>query len=187
MMKQAPAPRIAVLNKIDLVKKPALLPRIQELASLAIFDEIVPVSAVSGDGLDRLLPLILRYLPEGDDLYPAGIVTMTEPDVRYAETIREKFLVRTRDEIPFGLGVVVERVGRDEAKGLTVVVATIVVDRESHKKIVLGAGGQLIKDAGTAARLELEKVFGDRFYLDLTVAAHPGWREDPRFLSRLTS
>ena len=188
LIARAPAPRVAVLNKIDLLKrKEELLPRLAELGSLGIFDEIVPVSALTGEGTDRLVPLLLRLLPEGDDLFPPDTVTTTEEKVRWAEVVREKFLERVRDEIPFGLGVVVESTRRDEAKGLTVVSATVVVDRDSHKAIVLGAGGRMIEEAGTAARLELEKTFGGRFFLELHVVARPGWREDSRFIGELTS
>ena len=188
LIARAPAPRVAVLNKIDLLKrKEDLLPRMAELGSLGIFDEIIPISALTGEGTDRLVPLLLRLLPEGDDLFPPDTVTTTEEKVRWAEVVREKFLERVRDEIPYGLGVVVESTRRDEAKGLTVVSATVVVDRDSHKAIVLGAGGRMIKEAGTAARLELEKTFGGRFFLELHVVARPGWREDSRFIGELTS
>ena len=157
------------------------------LAATGLFDEIVPVSALSGDGLAELPELILKYLPEGDDLYPAETVTTSDEKTRVAELIREKFLERTREEIPYGLGVVVEEWKVDEVKNLTLVTATLVVDKENHKRIVIGLGGQLIRDAGTAARLEIEKTFGKRFFLDLHVVARPGWREDPRFLGTLSS
>ncbi len=183
----APGPRIAVLNKIDCVPKPSLLPRLAALWETGLFEEIVPVSALTGDGVGELPALILAQLPEGDELYPAETVTTTDLKTRYAEVIREKFLERTREEIPYGLGVVVEDLGRDEAKNMTIVMATVVVDRESHRRIVVGTGGRLLRDSGTAARLDLERTFGGRFFLELTVAARPGWREDPRFIAALTS
>jgi len=133
------------------------------------------------------VPVLRRHLPEGEDLFPASTVTNSDTKTRAAELIREKFLERTREEIPYGLGVFVEEIRRDEAKDLTVIKATVVVDRDSHKGIVLGAGGRLLREAGTAARLELERSLGGRFYLELLVAARPGWREDPRFLDTLTS
>jgi GTP-binding protein Era len=188
LVTRAPAPRVVVLNKIDLLKrKDDLLPRMAELGALGVFEAILPISAQTGEGLDRLLPVLLGLLPEGDDLYPPDTLTTTEDRVRWAEIVREKFLERVREEIPYGLGVVVEMSRRDEAKGLTVVTATVVVDKENHKGIVLGAGGRMIRDAGTAARLELEKTFGGRFFLELNVAARPGWREDSRFIHELTS
>jgi GTP-binding protein Era len=181
------APRVALLNKIDRVEKRVLLPRMAELGALGIFDEIVPVSALRGDGLVELIPVLYRHLPEGDELFPEGTLTTTTDAVRFAEVIREKFLERTREEIPYGLGVVIDEIGRDDAKNLTVVMATVVVDKDNHRRIVLGTGGRMIRDSGTAARLELEKTFGGRFFLDLNVKARPGWREDPTFLSTLTS
>ena len=187
LVAKAKPPRLAVLNKVDLVAKPKLLPRMAALAAAGLFDEIVPVSALTGDGLDRLPALLLSKLPEGDDLYPAGTLTTSDEKTRVAELIREKFLERTREEIPYGLGVVVEEWAHDEAKNLTRVKAILVVDKENHKRIVIGLGGQLIRDAGTAARLEVEKTFGRRFFLDLHVVARPGWREDPRFLGTLSS
>jgi len=185
---RAPRPNVVLLNKIDLVAvKSSLLPRMAALAGTGAFEEIVPVSALTGDGLETLPELLLRYLPEGDELFPVETVTTTDLKTRYAETIREKFLERTREEIPYGLGVVIDEVGRDEAKNMTIVMATVVVDRENHRRIVLGTGGRLLRDSGTAARLDLERAFGGRFFLDLTVAARPGWREDARFLAGLTS
>ena len=187
LLARAEGPRVAVLNKIDQVGRAALLPRLAAIAEAGIFDDIVPVSALTGEGLDLLLPVLRRHLPEGDDLFPAATVTNSDTKTRAAELIREKFLERTREEIPYGLGVFVEEITRDEAKDLTVIKATVVVDRDSHKGIVLGAGGRLLREAGTAARLELEQSLGGRFYLELLVAARPGWREDPRFLDTLTS
>jgi GTP-binding protein Era len=187
LVKSAPAPRVCALNKIDLVARKTILPRLAALGAAGIFDEIVPVSALTGEGMDVLLAAVRKHLPEGDALFPGGIVTTSDAKTRIAETIREKFLERTREEIPYGLGVLVEEVRREEAKNLTVVKATVVVDRDGHKGIVLGKGGRLLKEAGTAARLDLERSLGGRFFLDLVVAARPGWREDPRFLATLTS
>jgi GTP-binding protein Era len=187
LLARAEGPRVAVLNKIDQVGRAALLPRLAAIAQAGIFEDIVPVSALTGEGLDILLPVLRRHLPEGENLFPATSVTNSDTKTRAAELIREKFLERTREEIPYGLGVFVEEIRRDEAKDLTVIKATVVVDRDSHKGIVLGAGGSLLREAGTAARLELERALGGRFYLELLVAARPGWREDPRFLDTLTS
>ena len=115
LLGRAPAPRIAVLNKIDLVAKSRLLPRMAALGDAAIFDEILPASALTGEGLDALLPALRRHLPEGGALFPAGVVTTADATTRIAETIREKFLERTREEIPYGLGILVESVRREEA------------------------------------------------------------------------
>ncbi|MFI5180592.1 MAG: GTPase Era [Thermoanaerobaculia bacterium] len=188
LLAKGPRPNIVLLNKIDgILEKSALLPRMASLAAAGAFEEIVPISALTGEGLEELPGLFLRYLPEGDDLYPSETLTTTDERTRWAEIIREKFLERAREEIPYGLGVVVDEVGRDEAKNLTVVMATVVVDKESHRRIVIGAGGRVLRDSGAAARRELEQTFGGRFFLDLTVAARPGWREDARFVASLTS
>ena len=188
LLVKGPRPNIVLLNKIDgLAAKTELLPRMASLAATGAFEEIVPISALTGEGLAELPALFLRYLPEGDDLYPPETLTTTDERTRWAEIIREKFLERAREEIPYGLGVVVDDVGRDEAKNLTVVMATVVVDKESHRRIVIGAGGRALRDSGAAARRELELTFGGRFFLDLTVAARPGWREDARFVASLTS
>jgi GTP-binding protein Era len=188
LLARGPRPNLVLLNKIDRVPvKTALLPRMASAAATGAFEEIVPVSALTGEGLDTLPAILFRYLPEGDELFPVETLTTTDERTRWAEIIREKFLERTREEIPYGLGVVIDDVGRDEAKNMTVVMATIVVDKDGHRRIVLGAGGRLLRDCGTAARLELERTFGGRFFLDLTVAARPGWREDARFVAALTS
>lgn len=182
-----PKPRIAVLNKVDLIEKNLLLPRLAALSERKIFDELVPISALTQENLALLRDLLFKYLPEGDELYPAGTLTTSPEVARAAEIIREKFLHRTREEIPYGLGVVIEEMAPRPGKDITVIRAEVVVDRESHKKIVLGRGGRLIKECGVEARTELEATFGRRFYLELVVTARPGWREDPRFLSQLTS
>ena len=188
LLARGPRPNAVLLNKIDRVPvKTALLPRMAALAETGAFEEIVPVSALTGEGLEALPAILLRHLPEGDELFPLETLTTTDERTRWAEIIREKFLERTREEIPYGLGVVIDDVGRDDAKNMTVVMATVVVDKEGHRRIVLGAGGRLLRDSGTAARLELEQTFGGRFFLDLTVAARPGWREDARFVAALTS
>lgn len=188
LLARGPRPNAVLLNKIDRVPvKTALLPRMAALAETGAFEEIVPVSALTGEGLDALPAVLHRYLPEGDELFPLETLTTTDERTRWAEIIREKFLERTREEIPYGLGVVIDDVGRDEAKNMTIVMATVVVDKEGHRRIVLGTGGRLLRDSGTAARLELEQTFGGRFFLDLTVAARPGWREDARFVAALTS
>ncbi len=106
------------------------------------------MSALTGEGLDALVSALRRHLPEGEDLFPGKTVTTADPRTRAAELIREKFLERTREEIPYGLGVLVEEWKRDEAKDLTVVKATVVVDRDGHKGIVLGAGGRLLQGSG---------------------------------------
>jgi GTP-binding protein Era len=177
--------RVAVLNKIDLLKKNKLLPLIQQYSEAGLFDEIVPVSAASGDGVDQLLEVFFNSLPPGEPQYPREDFT-TQPERFFAaEIVREKLLRHTTDELPYTTAVAVERWEEEEAKNLIKIYATIVVERETQKPIVIGKGGEMIKRIGTEARQELETILGAKVYLDLHVAVHDRWREDERFLGEL--
>jgi len=178
---------ILALNKIDLLPKERLLPMIAAFAARGLFQEIVPVSAKTGDGVERLVDVLVARLPEGEASYPEDYLTATPESEWIAEVIREKLLERTREELPFVSAVVVEAVREDDAKGLTVVTASIVVEREGQKGIVVGKGGAMIRDIGTAAREELEAETGRRFFLDLTVRVREDWRDDEGFLSRIVN
>jgi GTP-binding protein Era len=187
LVERSGKPAILALNKVDLVAKPALLPLIAEFSAKASFREIVPISAKTGDGVDRLADLLVAALPEGEAAYPEDFLTSTPETEWIGEVVREKLLERTRDELPFASAVVVESVREDEQKNLTVVTASIVVEREGQKGIVVGKGGAMIRGIGTAAREELEAQTGRRFYLDLNVKVRADWRDDEKFLSRLVS
>ena len=175
-----------VLNKIDLMKKSRLLPIIDRLRTKAEFSEIVPVSATTGDNVDRLERAIVEHLPEGEALYPPDYLT-DQPERFFAgEIVREKLLQFTHAEIPFSSAVAVDRFEEPEGeRGLLKLFCTIVVDRESHKPIVLGRGGEMIKRIGSAARADLERFFGTRVFLDLHVRVRSDWREDERVLNDL--
>jgi GTP-binding protein Era len=149
------------------------------------FAEIVPVSARTRDNVDRLLEILGRHLPEGDAAYPDDFLTATPEREWIGEVIREKLLDRTRDELPFAHAVVVESVRPGEGRDITVVTASIVVEREGQKGIIVGKGGTMIRDIGKAAREELEGELGRKLYLELTVRVQPDWRNDERFLARL--
>ena len=185
LIRRAEAPAVVALNKIDLVRKERLLPRIARLAEIYPFLEIVPVSAAKGDGVERLLEAVTLHLPEGESAYPEDFLTATPESEWAGEVIREKLLQRTRQELPFASAVVVESVRQDDARNLTVVTASIVVEKDSQKAIVIGRGGSMIRDIGQAARQELEVEFDRRFYLDLRVDVRADWRDDERFLSRI--
>jgi GTPase len=185
LLDRAQKPTILALNKVDLVAKPALLPLMAEFASRFPFLEIVPISAKTGDGVERLGDLLAGALPEGEAAYPPDFLTATPESEWMGEVVREKLLERTRDELPFASAVVVESVREDEAKNLTVVTASIVVEKEGQKGIIVGKGGTMIRDIGTAARAELEAQSGRRYFLDLNVKVRADWREDERFLSRM--
>jgi GTPase len=191
LVKGAKPPVFLVLNKIDLIRKAALLPMIERFRREADFEEIVPVSAATGDNVDRLERAIIDRLPEGEPIYPEDYLTDQPERVLAAEIVREKLLQFTHAEIPFSSAVVVDRFeepGPEEsgtAKPLLRLYCTIMVDRESHKPIVVGRGGEMVKRIGTAAREELERFFGARVYLDVHVRVNSEWREDDRALERL--
>jgi len=177
--------RIAILNKIDLLKKQKLLPMIQKYHETGLFDEIVPVSATTGDGVDHLLEVLFAKMPEGEPRYSREDYT-TQPERFFAaEVVREKLLQHTGDELPYTTAVAVERWEDDEEKNLIKIYATIVVERESQKPIVIGKHAEMVKRIGTEARMDLESILGAKVFLDLHVAVHERWREDERFISEL--
>jgi GTPase len=181
---QANAPVFLILNKIDLGRKSKLLPIIQQYSRLANFAEIVPVSAATGDNVDRLERAIIDRLPEGEPLYPPDYLTDRPERFFAAEIVREKLLHFTHAEIPFATAVLIDRFEEPEkAKGVRKLYCTIVVDRQSQKPIVVGRGGEMIKKIGVAAREDLEKFFDTRVFLDLHVRVKSEWREDDRVLN----
>ena len=184
LLKHAPAPVFLILNKIDLIKKVRLLPIMQQYSEMASFAEIVPVSAGTGDNVDRLERLILDRLSEGEALYPPDYLTDQPERFFAAEIVREKLLQLTHAEIPFSSAVVIDRFEEPEsAKGILKLYCTIVVERESQKPIVVGRGGDMIKRIGTAAREDLEKFFDTKVFLDLHVRVKSEWREDEGVLN----
>jgi len=188
LARKANVPVVLAVNKIDLLKKERLMALLAVLAAdpaYRDYAEIVPVSALTGDNVDRLLEVLARRLPEGEAAYPEDFLTATPERDWIGEVIREKLLERTRDELPFAHAVVVESIRPGEGKDITVVTASIVVEREGQKGILVGRGGTMIRDIGKAAREELESELGRKLYLELTVRVQPDWRNDERFLSRL--
>ena len=190
LAKSATAPVFLILNKIDLIRKSRLLPVIDGYSRMAQFAEIVPVSAATGDNVDRLERVIIDRLPEGERLYPEDYLTDQPERFFAAEIVREKLLQFTHAEIPFSSAVIVDRFeevpeGTDATKAVLGLYCSIVVDRESQKPIVIGRGGDMIKRIGTAAREELERFFGTRVFLDLHVRVKSLWREDERILGEI--
>jgi GTP-binding protein Era len=181
------APAVLALNKIDRMRKPALLPLLADYAAMASFRALVPVSALHGDGVEDLLGEIEALLPEGGALYPEGDPSPGPLADKIAEQIREPALAMTREEIPHALAVVVDEVRTSGSGGLTVVTASLVVEREGQKGILVGKGGAMIRAIGSAARRACEQRFGGRFYLDLSVRTRGAWREDERFLSQIVN
>ena len=185
LLARGTAPTVLALNKIDRVSKPALLPLIEQWSRLARFEDLVPVSALTGENEQALVEALFRHLPEGEALYPDDYLT-DQPERAYvAEIVREKVLRHTRDELPFTSAVLVDRFEEAGTRGLLRLFCTILVERESQKPIVIGRGGAMIKRIGTEAREELERFFGAKVYLDLRVKTRAGWREDPRMLDEI--
>ena len=177
-------PVVLVLNKIDLVKEKArLLPLLDGYRALHDFAEYLPVSATRGHGLDALRQAIIAHLPEGPLYFPEDHVTDQPERFLAAELVREKVLQATRQEVPHSVSVTVDV--WEETPRLTRVYATIRVEREGQRRIVIGAGGAMLKRVGTLARQEMEKIFGVKIFLDLHVRIQPGWREKAAFLDAL--
>ena len=178
-------PVFLLLNKIDLIKKENLLPLIDTYQSLYSFAEIIPVSALKGDNLDRLRDKILEYLPPGDPYFPPDQFTDQSERLIVAELIREKILSHTREELPYSTTVMVDSFKTDEEKKLIRISAIIYVDKKSQKGIIIGKDGSLLKRIGTQARQDIERILNSRVFLQLWVKVKKGWRQDERFLERL--
>lgn len=185
LLGKANLPVVLILNKIDRLSKPKLLPMIAQAAAEFAFAEIVPVSALDGTNVDRLERVLLARLPEGDPLYPQDYFTDQPERFFVAEIVREKVLQFTRDELPFSTAVVVDRFEEPDEKGLMRLYCSILVERESQKAILVGRAGAMIKRIGTAARVDLERFFQARVYLDLHVKVRSEWREDDHVLDEL--
>jgi GTP-binding protein Era len=184
LIRKAKAPAIAVFNKIDAVKpKSLLLPLIDQYSRWHEFAEYLPVSALAGDGLDDLRQAIVSRLPEGPAWFPPDHLTDQPERFLAAEIIREKVLHLTRQEVPHSVAVLIDE-WKEEPRLLRIL-ATIHVERPGQKAIVIGARGSRLKEAGAAARLELEAVFGRKVYLELFVKVSENWRENERFLREL--
>jgi len=185
LLERVETPKVVVLNKIDLINKGRLLPRMELYAERGVFTEIVPVSALTGDGCDVLLDVLWRLLPEGPPLYDPELLTVHPQRYLAAERIREKVLAHTYEELPFSTAVLVEGWEEEPERDLVRIYATILVEKESQKRILIGHRGQMVKTIGTEARLDLEEFLGQRVYLDLRVRHEPNWREKPRVLAEL--
>jgi GTPase len=176
-------PKLCAVNKLDAVRRRGEVPQLQAAAELGDFDEVVPVSARTGEGIGLLRDLVVRRLPEGPPLYPPDEVTDVPLEDRVSELVREQALAVTREEVPHSVAVVVEDLEREG--DLTRVHAMLVVERDSQKGIVIGHGGQTLKTIGSRAREEIEALLGTRVYLDLRVKVVKEWQRDPKALRRL--
>tara|TARA_Y100001949_G_scaffold54193_1_gene45624 strand:- start:9975 stop:10859 length:885 start_codon:yes stop_codon:yes gene_type:complete len=185
LLEQVRIPVVLVLNKIDRVAKSTLLPKMDWYRKQHDFTALIPISALDGEGVDDLECLILSQLPEGDVLYPDDSV-LDQPERFYVtEIVREKLLLHTRAEIPFSSAVVMDRFEEMDEKGVMRLYCSILVENSSQKPIVIGRGGTMIKRIGEGARVELERFFDARVYLDLHVKVRANWRENNRVLDDL--
>jgi GTPase len=183
-LKDAGKPVIFLINKIDLVKPPELLPLIDAYGKCFPFREIIPVSALKGKGIDILLEKIPDYLPEGPKYYPGDIVTDQMERFMAAEIIREKIMGKTTEEVPHSVAVDVQNwVERED--GLVEIGANIYVEREGQKGIIIGEKGKMLKDIGMLARRDIERLLGTRVFLQLWVKVKKGWRDDKKVLNEL--
>ncbi len=180
-----PCPKLLLVNKIDQAKGNQLPETLLAYDRLGIFDELVPVSCTKGKNLDRALELIIQYLPEGEPLFPEGMATDRPLEFFVAELIREKIFHLTYQEIPYSTAVVVDDIREREDKPLLEIYATIYVAKDSQKAIVIGKGGQKLKEIGRQARLELEALLGKKVFLSLHVKVRPRWTEDEAEIARL--
>jgi GTP-binding protein Era len=184
LLKKTQAPSILVLSKIDLVKdKASLLERIERYRAMHDFAEYVPVSAATGENLEELRNVLVARLPEGPIYFPADHVTDQPERFLAAELVREQILGQTRQEVPHAVAVLVDK--WEETPRLVRIFATIYVEKEGQKGIIIGAGGAKLKQIGTLAREQMERFFGKKIFLDLHVKVHPEWREKPAFLDAL--
>ena len=182
LLNELKTPVVLVLNKIDLVPKNQLLPLMEGAQRWHDFAAIVPVSATTGDGVERLERVLLEQMPEGEPGFPADYLTDQPERALVAETVREKVLQHTRDELPFSTAVVVDEFDETERDRMLRLYCTIFVETESQKPIVIGRGGDMIKRIDSEARHDLEKFFGTRVFLDLRVKVNPDWRDNDRVL-----
>ena len=183
LVKRAGGRSFLLLNKIDLVDKQRLLPLIEKYSKLHNFDEIIPISAAKGQGLDELLNAIVKVLPNGPRFFPSDQITDQPERFLAAEIIREKILQHAAQEVPYATTVVVDQY-KEEGK-LTRIAATIYCERDGQKRILIGRGGENMKKIGSAARFEIERMAGTKVFLELFVKVREDWRQSRQFVEEL--
>jgi GTP-binding protein Era len=184
-LKESRATTLILLNKIDLITKGKLLPLMQQCSLLLPDREIIPISALKGENVALVLERLERSLPEGPRYYPEGEVTDQTERFLAGEIIREKIFLLTHEEIPYVTAVSIEEFSEKEEKNLIVIQATIHTDRESHKPILIGKKGSMLKEVGKQARQELEILLGCKIFLELFVKVDKGWTQDLHALTEL--
>ncbi len=184
MLHDLEKPAFLVINKIDTKKKPQVLPVIEAYSSLYPFREIIPVSALKGDGINLLLTNVMQYLPEGPKYYPDDIVTDQIERFMVAEVVREKVMQQTEEEVPHSTATEVTQ-WSERKDGVIFVTVNIYVERKGQKGIIIGKGGVRLKTIGTAARIEIEQLLGTKVFLELWVKVRKDWRGNKLMLSEL--
>ena len=182
-VKRFSGPVFLLLNKVDRMKKPALLPLIDRYRHAFEFAEVFPISALTGEGCADLTDAWLRYLPEAEPYFPADQFTDQPERFLASEIIREKAILETREEIPHALAVLIDSF--EETPKLIHIRASIFVERDGQKGILIGKGGERIKQIGTLARKELEQILGAKVFLETFVRVEPRWRENPALVRQL--
>jgi len=185
LLDKSRSPVFLIINKIDLVKPPKLLRLIQQYSERFEFAQVIPLSAKSGNGVPDMLQAIEPYLPQGPQYYPDDMLTDQPERFIVAELVREKIMRRTSEEIPYGVGVQVDSFEEKPEKNLVVIQATIHVERDSHKKIIVGKGGHMIRTVGQEARKDIERMLGTRVFLELFVRVDKDWSQSERMLREL--
>ena len=183
LVKRTGAPVFLLLNKVDRLHKEKLLPIIEHYSKLHSFQEVIPISAMKRDGLDALIDKVMRALPASPPYFPEDQLTDQPERFLASEIIREKVLLKTGKEVPYATAVIVERY--EELPKLTRIAAAIYCERDGQKAILIGKGGEKLKQMGTAARQELERRLGTKVYLELFVKVKPGWRQSAAFVEEL--
>lgn len=184
MLKNVKTPVFLVLNKIDLVHPDALMPRIEQYQEYMDFTEIVPISALEGLNVDHFIDVLKTYLPEGPKYYPDDQISDHPEQFVVSEIIREKILHLTSEEIPHAIGVNVDRMIKENDERVRVE-ATIFVERDSQKGIVIGKGGKKLKEVGKRARHDIEMLLGSKVYLELWVKVQKDWRNKVNFIRQM--
>jgi len=185
LLRRTDKPVILAINKIDLIRKENLLPLIESYSKLHYFDAIIPISALYGDGLDVLKEELKKRLTPGPQFFPPDMITDKSEAFLIAEIIREKIYYEARDELPYSSAVIVERLEEDPERNLLIVMAVIYVEKQSQKGILIGKNGAMIKRIGRKARMEIERVFYIKVYLELVVRVKKKWSRDTRSLRKL--
>jgi GTPase len=184
-VRAAKRPCLLLINKIDKGARETLLPLMETYGKMFSFDAVIPISALTGEGLDPLLDALRSRLAPGPQFFPEDMDTDQTESFLAAEVIREKIYLHARQELPYVSAVTVDQIADMPKKDLMTVSARIHVETSSQKGILIGRGGRMIQAIGRAARLELERVFGVRIFLDLTVRVEKNWTRDTRALQRL--